>query len=112
MPRTSCSSATAGPTDCRSSRPHRTWSRPSSSGPAFRPRTSFAEKLGVPAAAIMTDRFVRMAWVMASSLGLPDYPFVTIPHPLSNNTEQEIDAKAEEAVRLCIALIQSPDRGL
>jgi hypothetical protein len=58
----------------------------------------------------MTDRFVQTARVMADCLGLPDYPFVTIPHPLSDNTEQEVDAKAEAAVRQCIALLQHPER--
>ena len=58
----------------------------------------------------MTDRFVQTARVMANFLGLPDYPFVTIPHPLSNNTEEEIDAKAEEAARQCVALLRSPQR--
>jgi hypothetical protein len=58
----------------------------------------------------MTDPFVRMAQAMARTLGLPDYPFAVIPHPLSNNTEEEIQAKGEEAVRQCIALLQSPDR--
>jgi hypothetical protein len=58
----------------------------------------------------MTDRFVRTARVMAGALGLPDYPCVAIPHPISNNTEAELDAKAEEAARECIALLQSPDR--
>ena len=47
---------------------------------------------------------------MADFLGLADYPFVTIPHPLSNNSEQEVEAKAEEAVRQCIALLQNPRR--
>jgi hypothetical protein len=58
----------------------------------------------------MTDHFVRMARVMADALGLPDYPCVAVPHPLSHNTEEELDAKADAAARQCIALLQSPDR--
>lgn len=58
----------------------------------------------------MTDRFVLVARVMARSLGLPDYPVVAIPHPLSYNTEDELDAKAEEAVRQCIGVLQSAAR--
>ncbi len=58
----------------------------------------------------MTDRFAQTARVMADFLGLPDYPFVTIPHPLSNNTEEEVGTKAEEAARQCIALLESPER--
>ena len=58
----------------------------------------------------MTDRFVSTARVMAEFLGLPGYPFVTIPHPISNNTDEEIDAKAEDAARQCVALLESPRR--
>jgi hypothetical protein len=58
----------------------------------------------------MTDRFEQMARVMARSLGLPNYPLVVIAHPLSNNTEEEVTAKAEEAVRQSIARLTSPER--
>jgi hypothetical protein len=47
---------------------------------------------------------------MARSLGLPDYPVVAIPHPLSHNTEDELNAKAEEAVRQCIGVLKSAAR--
>ena len=69
-----------------------------------------AEKLGIPTAAIMTDRFVLTIRAMARSLGLPDYPVVAIPHPLSHNTEDELNAKAEEAVRQCIGVLMSAAR--
>ena len=69
-----------------------------------------AEKLGIPTAAIMTDRFVLTIRAMARSLGLPDYPVVAIPHPLSHNTEDELNAKAEKAVRQCIGVLKSAAR--
>ena len=47
---------------------------------------------------------------MANTLGLPDYPCVVIPHPLSHNTEEELDVKADEAARQCVALLQNPER--
>lgn len=55
----------------------------------------------------MTDRFVSTARVMADFLGLPDYPFVTIAHPISNNTDEELNAKAEEALVQSILVLQS-----
>ena len=58
----------------------------------------------------MTDRFVLTVRAMSRSLGLPDYPVVAIPHPLSDNTEDELNAKAEEAVRQCIGVLQSAAR--
>lgn len=43
---------------------------------------------------------------MAQISGMPDYPFVVIPHPISNNSEVVLRAKAEEAVRQCLAIFQ------
>lgn len=61
--------------------------------------------MGVPAAAVMTDRFVQTARVMAEIGGLPDYPFAVIPHPIANNTDEELRAKAEHAVEQCVAIL-------
>jgi hypothetical protein len=69
-----------------------------------------AEKLGIPAVGVITDRFLPTARVMAGFVGLPDYPVACIPHPISNNTEREIRAKAEEVVRQAVGLLQSPLR--
>jgi len=66
-----------------------------------------AEKAGVTATAIITDRFKETAQVMAQVSGMPDYPFVVIPHPISNNTEDVLRAKAEDAVRQCLAIWQT-----
>ena len=66
-----------------------------------------AEKLGIPAACIITDRFVRSARVMAEFVGMPRYPVAIIPHPISDNTEQEIRAKAEAVVRQAMGLLLS-----
>jgi hypothetical protein len=43
-----------------------------------------AERLGVPAVGVMTTRFVTAAKLMAKVLGMPDYPFAVIEHPISN----------------------------
>jgi hypothetical protein len=69
-----------------------------------------AERLGIPAAGVITDRFLPTARVMAEFVGLPDYPVAVIAHPISNNTEAEIRAKAEEIARQAVALLQSPLR--
>ena len=49
-----------------------------------------AERLGVPAIAVMTDRFVTAAELMARVLGMPGYPFVIIPHPVSSATDERL----------------------
>jgi hypothetical protein len=62
------------------------------------------ERLGIPAAVVVTDRFRSTARVMAAFLGVADYPCVVIPHPLSNDDDAAIRAKAELAVRQAVAL--------
>jgi hypothetical protein len=57
-----------------------------------------AERLGMPAVAIMTDRFERSAQLVAELNGLRDYPFAVIAHPLANNDEPSLRRKAELAV--------------
>jgi hypothetical protein len=69
-----------------------------------------AEKLGIPAVGVITERFLPTARVMADFAGLPDYPVACIAHPISNNTEEEIRAKAEEIVNQAVAILQSPLR--
>jgi hypothetical protein len=42
---------------------------------------------------------------MARAGGVPEYPFAAIPHPIANNTDRELRAKAEDAVRQCAAIL-------
>ncbi len=62
-----------------------------------------AEKTGVAATAIMTDRFVQTAQVMARVSGMADYPFAVIPHPIANNGLDTLREKARQALRQCVA---------
>ena len=64
-----------------------------------------AEKTGVRATAIITDRFVQTARVMAQVSGMPDYPFAVIAHPISNNSDTVLREKAAAAVRQCVAIL-------
>ena len=59
----------------------------------------------MPATAIMTDRFVQTAQVMAQVSGRPGFPFAVIAHPISNNDDAVLRAKAVEAVRQCVAIL-------
>ncbi len=53
----------------------------------------------------MTDRFMETARIMAEVCGLPGYPFAVVPHPISSNTDAELRAKAEDALRQCVAIL-------
>jgi hypothetical protein len=56
--------------------------------------------------AVMTERFVSAAELMARVLGMPGYPFVIIPHPVSSATDDKLRemarVAAEEVRRLLI----------
>jgi hypothetical protein len=52
------------------------------------------DRAGVPAATICTDHFVATARATATVWGVPDYPVIYMPHPLSTLTEGEIQAQA------------------
>ena len=53
----------------------------------------------------MTDRFVPSARAVAELNGLPDYPFVVIPHPIANDDDEQLRAKAEAAMAAIVPLL-------
>jgi hypothetical protein len=67
-----------------------------------------AEKAGIAATAIITDRFMQTAQVMAQVSGMPGFPFAVIPHPISNNDDALLRAKAAQAVQQCMAILLQP----
>ncbi|MCZ6872416.1 MAG: hypothetical protein O7G88_02630 [bacterium] len=64
-----------------------------------------AEKAGIAATAIITDRFVQTAQTMAEVSGRPAFPFVTISHPIANNDNAVLRSKAETAVAQCLKIL-------
>jgi hypothetical protein len=67
-----------------------------------------AERLGVPAIAVMTDRFVSAAELMARVLGMQGYPFTVIPHPISSATEDDLRVKAGTTITQVRRLLLLP----
>jgi hypothetical protein len=57
----------------------------------------------------MTDRFVASARAVAELNGLPDYPFAVIGHPIANDGDEDLRAKAEAAVARIAALLTERD---
>ncbi len=55
----------------------------------------------------MTEKFVSAAELMGRVLGADAYPFVTIPHPISSATAQQLAAAARAAAAECAALLTS-----
>jgi hypothetical protein len=56
------------------------------------------EGLEIPTVAVATDAFITAARAQAAALGRPDYDAVYVPHPIQDQTEQEIQARAEAVV--------------
>jgi hypothetical protein len=67
-----------------------------------------AERLGVPAMAVMTERFESAAELMARVLGMPEYPFVIIGHPVSSASDDELRLKSGIAADGVRRLLLSP----
>lgn len=55
------------------------------------------EQLGKRAVVLCTTPFEVTSKNIARVLGLPEFPFVLLPHPLGSNTAEEIEARAEIA---------------
>jgi|TARA_B100001013_G_C24620499_1_gene447020 hypothetical protein len=53
-----------------------------------------AERAGTPALAVMTANFTSAAELMARVLGVPDYLFGVIAHPISSATDEELVERA------------------
>ncbi len=54
------------------------------------------EKAGVPTAVICTEPFIPSARAMAKIQGIPEYPYIILPHPLGSLTA---DSLRNQAVR-------------
>jgi hypothetical protein len=53
----------------------------------------------------MTERFVSGAEMMCRVLGMPDYRFATIGHPVSSATNDDLKAMARLAIEQGLSMI-------
>jgi len=63
------------------------------------------EKVGVPAASIVTDVFEATGRAMAQSWGVPGYKFLAMPHPIANLSEAQLDQRAREIAPEVVKLL-------
>lgn len=47
---------------------------------------------------VMTSNFVSAAELMAKVLGMPNYNFAIIDHPVSSASDQELEARALQTI--------------
>jgi hypothetical protein len=55
--------------------------------------------------AVITDRFAPSARAMAEVNGVPDYPFAVIDHPIADNDDEVLRAKAEQLLPHVVRLL-------
>jgi hypothetical protein len=53
----------------------------------------------------MTERFASAAEMMSRVLGMPDYRFATIGHPVSSATDEGLKAMARSAIEQGLLMI-------
>jgi hypothetical protein len=64
-----------------------------------------AERLGLPAAGIMTASFTSAADMMARALGAEGYRYVVIEHPISSASPEALAARARKAAAAAAVLL-------
>ncbi len=69
------------------------------------------DRRGKPAAALITDVFERTALAMAQLDGIPDYPYIAIPHPLSSLDDREVRARATRLAPLVARVLLEGEGG-
>jgi hypothetical protein len=67
-----------------------------------------AERLGVPAVGVMTERFVSAAELMSRVLGMAGYEFAVIPHPVSSASDADLRTMADMTLGQLRRLLLQP----
>jgi hypothetical protein len=63
------------------------------------------EKVGIPAASIVTDVFEGTGRAMAAAWGVPNYKFLAVPHPIANLTDAQLEQRAREIAPEIVKLL-------
>ena len=73
------------------------------------------EKAGIPSISIVTDAFVETGKIMASNWGVPEYLFLSIPHPIGNLSDAELEERVNGVLDDVVKLLKDgqtlPDQG-
>ncbi len=66
------------------------------------------EQQGIPCATIITDVFIRTAIAYTRLLGVPDFPYLVCPHPITSVSPADLEARAELLAPQVRRLLLSP----
>jgi hypothetical protein len=61
------------------------------------------ETLGIPTVPVATNEFATAARAQSAMLGRPDFDAVYVPHPIQDQTPQEIRDRADAVVEEIVA---------
>ncbi|MCH2460842.1 MAG: hypothetical protein MK239_07355 [Gemmatimonadetes bacterium] len=61
------------------------------------------ERIGIPSVSLATGEFQTAARVQASRLGRPDFDAIYVPHPIQDQTPEEIWERADAVIEDVIA---------
>ena len=64
------------------------------------------ERKGIPAISIVTDAFIETGNIMASNWGIPGFRFLSVPHPVANLNDEELDQRANDVVNEVVELLK------
>lgn len=65
------------------------------------------EKAGIPSISIVTNAFVATGQVMASNWGVPEYRFLSIPHPIANLSDAELVERVNGVIDDVVKLLKN-----
>ena len=65
------------------------------------------EGLGIASVPVATGEFATAARAQASALGRPDFDAVYVPHPIQDQTREEIEARADAVIDEIVARLTS-----
>lgn len=63
------------------------------------------ERAGIPSAVICSDAFITTADAMRDLQGMPDYPYLTTPHPVAVLAEDQVRARARELLPAVVEVL-------
>jgi hypothetical protein len=66
---------------------------------------------GIPSVTVASSEFEDGADTQRRALGLPDAPFILVPHPIQDATDEEMRGKARDAFGMILAALTSAEDG-
>ena len=72
--------------------------------------TTKLESIGIAAVPVATHEFMTAARAQAVALGRADFDAVYVPHPIQDQTPQEVAAKAEDVIEEIVARLLADNR--